>query len=190
MKRLAILISIIFVCLGIKAQADDGLRFGYLSYETALQSMPDYAVVQKKLADLRQQFQNETLRVEDEFNRKYEDFLEGQREFPQSILQKRQIELQELMDKNIAFKENSRKELEKAEQELMAPLKIRLIEVLFHELLKLQLALLEDGLGEVALTFEEFLVFAVELVFRTQCFVLELLTEVGELLLYDSVVVH
>ena len=130
MKRLAILISIIFVCLGIKAQADGGLRFGYLSYETALQSMPDYAVVQKKLADLRQQFQNETLRVEDEFNRKYEDFLEGQREFPQSILQKRQIELQELMDKNIAFKENSRKELEKAEQELMAPLKIRLIEVL------------------------------------------------------------
>ena len=130
MKRLAILISIIFVCLGIKAQADGGLRFGYLSYETALQSMPDYTVVQKKLADLRQQFQNETLRVEDEFNRKYEDFLEGQREFPQSILQKRQIELQELMDKNIAFKENSRKELEKAEQELMAPLKIRLIEVL------------------------------------------------------------
>ena len=128
MKRLAILISIIFVCLGINAQADSAMRFGYLSYEAALQSMPDYTVVQKKLADLRQQFQNETLRVEDEFNRKYEDFLEGQREFPQSILQKRQIELQELMDKNIAFKENSRKELEKAEQELMAPLKIRLIE--------------------------------------------------------------
>ena len=54
MKRLAILISIIFVCLGINAQADGGLRFGYLSYEAALQSMPDYAVVQKKLADLRQ----------------------------------------------------------------------------------------------------------------------------------------
>ena len=64
------------------------------------------------------------------------------------------------------------------------------LEVLFHELLKLQLALLEDGLGEVALTFEEFLVLAVKLVFRAQCLVLELLTEVGELLLYDSVVVH
>ncbi len=40
------------------------------------------------------------------------------------------MELQELMEKNLAFKENSRKELEKAEQDLMAPLKIRLIEVL------------------------------------------------------------
>ena len=130
MKRLAILIAVISVCLGINAQTDGGLRFGYLSYEAALKSMPDYAIVQQKLAVLRQQFQDETVRVEDEFNRKYEEFLEGQREFPQSILQKRQMELQELLDKNIAFKENSRKELEKTEQDLMAPLKIRLIEVL------------------------------------------------------------
>ena len=118
------------IFLSLHAQEDATLRFGYLSYEAALKSMPDYAVVQQKLADLRQQYQNETLRVEDELNRKYEEFLEGQREFPQSILQKRQMELQELMEKNLAFKENSRKELEKAEQDLMAPLKIRLIEVL------------------------------------------------------------
>ena len=113
------------IFLSLHAQEDATFRFGYLSYQAALQSMPDYAIVQQKLDELRQQFQNETLRVEDEFNRKYEEFLEGQREFPQSILQKRQMELQELMDKNLAFKENSRKELEKAEQDLMAPLKIR-----------------------------------------------------------------
>ena len=118
------------IFLSLHAQEDATFRFGYLSYQAALQSMPDYATVQQQLAELRQHFQNETLRVEDEFNRKYEEFLEGQREFPQSILQKRQMELQELMDKNLAFKENSRKELEKAEQDLMAPLKIRLIEVL------------------------------------------------------------
>ena len=118
------------IFLSLHAQEDATFRFGYLSYQAALKSMPDYATVQQQLDELRQQFQNETLRVEDEFNRKYEEFLEGQREFPQSILQKRQMELQELMDKNLAFKENSRKELEKAEQDLMAPLKIRLIEVL------------------------------------------------------------
>jgi len=118
------------IFLSLHAQGDATFRFGYLSYEAALKSMPDYAIVQQKLADLRQQYQDETLRVEDEFNRKYEEFLDGQREFPKTILQKRQMELQELMEKNLAFKENSRKELEKAEQDLMAPLKIRLIEVL------------------------------------------------------------
>ncbi len=130
MKRLVILIAVMCVCLGINAQADSTMRFGYLSYGEALQSMHDYTVVQQKLADLRQQFQNETLRAEDEFNRKYEEFLEGQRDFPQSILQKRQLELQQLMEKNLEFKEHSRMEIEKAEQDLMAPLKIRLIEVL------------------------------------------------------------
>ena len=130
MKRLAIILTSMCIFLSLQAQENATFRFGYLSYETALKSMSDYANVQQKLADLRQQFQDETLRVEDEFNRKYEEFLEGQREFPQSILKKRQMELQELLDKNIAFKENSRKELEQAEQDLMAPLKIRLIEVL------------------------------------------------------------
>ena len=121
----------IFVMMALTVSAQEvvsGFRFGYLSYEAALQAMPEYAIAQKKMADLRQQFQAETLRVEDEFNRKYEEFLEGQREFPKTILQKRQTELQELMERNIKFKENSQEELSKTEKSLMAPLKIRLIE--------------------------------------------------------------
>lgn len=106
------------------------MKFGFLSYEAALQSMGEYALVQKQMADLRTQYEAETKRVEDEFNAKYEDFLEGQREFPKTILQKRQTELQELMQKNIEFKENSIQELAKAEQEAMAPLRIKLIETL------------------------------------------------------------
>ncbi len=105
-------------------------RFGYLSYQAALKAMPDYAIVEKQMADLEQQYQAETKRVEDEFNLKYEDFLEGQRDFPRTILQKRQTELQELMEKNILFKEQSRQELADAEREAMAPLRIRLIELL------------------------------------------------------------
>jgi outer membrane protein len=92
--------------------------------------MPEYALVQQKITTLQEQFQAETLRVEDEFNRKYEDFLDGQRDFPRTILQKRQSELQELMEKNIRFKEQGRQELADAEREAMAPLRIRLIELL------------------------------------------------------------
>lgn len=105
-------------------------RFGYLSYNTVLQSMPDYAMVQQKMSELRDQYEAEIARVEDEFNRKYEEFLDGQRDFPKTILQKRQTELQDLMTRNISFKENSKVELAKAEQEAMAPLRIRLIEAL------------------------------------------------------------
>ena len=118
------------VFLSASAQENITMKFGFLSYKAALQSMVEYALVQKQMADLRTQYEAETKRVEDEFNAKYEDFLEGQREFPKTILQKRQTELQELMQKNIEFKQNSIQELAKAEQEAMAPLRIKLIETL------------------------------------------------------------
>ena len=92
--------------------------------------MPDYAIVEKQMSDLRAQYQAETKRVEDEFNRKYEEFLDGQRDFPKTILQKRQTELQELMERNIAFRQKSLEELSETEQQAMAPLRIRLIEAL------------------------------------------------------------
>jgi outer membrane protein len=131
MRRILILICAL-IALNAQAQNDSSqvFRFGYLSYKAAIERMAEYAVVQQQMEDLRAQYQAETLRVEDEFNRKYEEFLDGQREFPRTILQKRQTELQELMEKNIKFKEQSRQELEDAERQAMAPLRIRLIELL------------------------------------------------------------
>jgi outer membrane protein len=131
MKRLATIIIALCALLSVNAQeSTSAFRFGFLSYESALQSMPDYAKAQQKIDALKAQYQAETKRVEDEFNRKYEEFLEGQRDFPKTILQKRQMELQELMERNIQFKEQSRKELAQIEKDTMAPLRIRLIEQL------------------------------------------------------------
>ena len=128
MKRLAVLIIAICAVLCVSAQDSLSIRFGYLSYGQALRAMPGYALVQEKMAGLRQQYEAEMQRVTDEFNRKYEEFLEGQHEFPKTILQKRQTELQELMTRNVAFKEESRRQLADAEREALAPLKIRLAE--------------------------------------------------------------
>ena len=124
MKRLtlSILMALVFV-LCANAQ---GLHFGYFSYDAVLKAMPEYAIVQKQLADLRAQYEAEATRAEEDFNTKYEQFLDGQRDFPQTILQKRQSELQELMEKNIAFKAESRRLLAAAEQEAMAPLQQKL----------------------------------------------------------------
>ena len=54
----------------------------------------------------------------------------GQRDFPQTILQKRQSELQELLNKNIAFKKESQRLLAEAEKEALAPLQARLANAL------------------------------------------------------------
>ena len=123
------IIILIFALASLTVHAQDSVsiaRFGYLSYQQAIEAMPDYAIMRQKMEGLRAQYDAEMKRVEDDFNRKYEDFLDGQREFPKTILRKRQTELQELMTKNIAFKEEGRRQLADAELELMTALRERL----------------------------------------------------------------
>ena len=50
--------------------------FGYLSYDEVLQAMPAMSVVKAKTQALREQYEKELQRAEDEFNKKYEDFLQ------------------------------------------------------------------------------------------------------------------
>ena len=69
--------------------------------------MPEYVQLHVSINDLRAKYDAETTRSENDFHTKYEEFLEGQRNFAPSILKKRQAELQELLDKNIAFKKGS-----------------------------------------------------------------------------------
>ena len=112
------------------SQAQTTIKYVYLSYQEVLKFMPEYAVAQTKLTDLKQKYDNEMKRVEDEFNKKYEQFLEGQKDFAPTILRKRQVELQELIAKNIAFKEEAKRLLAQAETESYAPLKAKLTETL------------------------------------------------------------
>lgn len=100
--------------------------FGYLSYDSVFRAMPDYAIASRQVEGLKAKYDAEMKRVENDFNEKYEEFLEGQRDFPQTILQKRQSELQELLDKNILFKEESRRLLKSAEKDIFTPLHARL----------------------------------------------------------------
>lgn len=124
MKKLYLLFVLALLPLLASAQ---NVKFGYFSYTEILNSMPDKAIVEKNLADLRAKYDAETKRVENEFNAKYEQFLEGQRDFAPTILQKRQAELQELMKKNIAFKAEAQRLLKQAEKDAYAPLRAKIL---------------------------------------------------------------
>jgi outer membrane protein len=139
--RRFLLIIISFLSLSAFAQGDGNVpqtdslpapvvRFGYLSYDSALRAMPQYAVVHQQLTDLREAYRQEMSRVEQEFNEKYEAFLEGQRDFPRTILLKRQTELQQLMQRNIDFKAQAQRDLQQAETEAMQPLRQQLNDAL------------------------------------------------------------
>lgn len=112
-----------------KAQ-ENTLRFGYISYQEALKAMPEYNTSLQEIEALKGKYAEELKRVEDEFNVKYEDFLNKQKDFAPSILRKRQAELQDLIKKNVAFKEESQRLLKQAEQESNAVLRTKLNTIL------------------------------------------------------------
>jgi outer membrane protein len=122
MKKLVL--SLLLITFPLLAGAQ--VKFGYLSYGEAFRAMPEYAVAERNLAQLHNQFEAEMKRAEEEFNKKYEEFLEGQREYAVPIRQKRQAELQELMEKNLTFKQEAQRLLEAARRDAYLPLKEKL----------------------------------------------------------------
>lgn len=126
MKKLFLLIVLGVLSLTANAQT----RFGYFSFDNVLKSMPDYIMAQRSIDDLKQKYDAEMKRAEDEFNSKYEEFLDVQKDLVPAILRKRQAELQEMMQKNINFKNESQRLLKQAEADAFAPVKNKLYNAL------------------------------------------------------------
>jgi len=101
-------------------------RFGFLSYQEAFRRLPEYEQAKADFAALKQKYDDEAARSEQEFQQKFAEFLQGQKDFPASIMQKRQLELQDLMEKSISFREQSRKLLAEAEAQMQQTARLRL----------------------------------------------------------------
>ena len=128
MKKTILFLLLTVVSLAVSAQAAQpkdsvAFKFGYLSYDSVMVAVPDYTELKTNMAQLREQYEAEQKRVENDFNKKYEEFLDGQASFPKTILQKRQSELQEMLDRNIEFKKQSQKMLSEAEANMMEVIK-------------------------------------------------------------------
>jgi outer membrane protein len=128
MKKTILFLLLTVVSLAVSAQDAQpkdsvAFKFGYLSYDSVMVAVPDYTELKTNMAQLREQYEAEQKRVENDFNKKYEEFLDGQASFPKTILQKRQSELQEMLDRNIEFKKQSQKMLSEAEDNMMEVIK-------------------------------------------------------------------
>lgn len=124
MKRIFLLSLLLLAAVSGGAQT--AARYGYLSCDSLLRTLPDYALAQSNLAQLRHKYEAETQYNERTFKRQFAEFLEGQKDFPQNILLKRQRDLQEQMERALAFRQSADSLLRQAEADLLAPVRRRL----------------------------------------------------------------
>ncbi|MCM1108972.1 MAG: OmpH family outer membrane protein [Clostridium sp.] len=112
--------KILFVCLlAMPVLSFAQARFGYLSYNAVLTAIPEYAEARKSLQELKVKYDAEARRSEEEFQTKFAELLQGQRDFPANILQKRQKELLDLSERGIAFRQEIQQLLAAAEKEML-----------------------------------------------------------------------
>ncbi len=106
--------------------AEKSLSIAVFSYEKCWDSMFEVTKVKNEINALRDQYVAELKRAEADFNEKYEDFLEQQAKLAPSIRNKRQAELQKIMEENLAFKAKSQETLASTEAAKLAPAKEKL----------------------------------------------------------------
>ena len=112
--------------------AEPPLSIGVFSYEKCWNAMTDVQKVKQETTQLRNQYAAELKRAEADFNAKYEDFLDQQAKLAPAIRDKRQAELQKIMEENLAFKAKAQETLAQTEAEKYAPLKEKLQQTIDH----------------------------------------------------------
>lgn len=145
------LVGVIVWGQGIRAQAEDAAQpdttamrpsqqsaqqrprafvMGQINSNLILPRMPQYLAMQESLKALKEQYEAEAKQSENDFQRKFEEFMQGQKEFPKTILEKRQNELQIMLDTNTEFRIKAQKLLAEAEKAMLADVKAELAEAI------------------------------------------------------------
>ena len=121
--------AILFILLPQRAYSQQ-YQFGYLSYSKALQNMPEYTNAQNALQTLKKKYEEEAQYNEDKFKKMFADYLQGQKNFPEQIMLKRQKELQVAMEQGINFRQDAQRLLTNAENNLVQPIRHKLDSIL------------------------------------------------------------
>ena len=118
LKKIAIIAAMFALPLGAMAQS----KFAHMNSQEVITVMPEFTKAQADLDAMSKQYQDEMKRTEDEFNKKYQEFLAQADSLPQNIAERRQKELQDMAQRQQQFQQEAYQAMEKAQQEAMVPI--------------------------------------------------------------------
>lgn len=118
LKKIAIITAMFALPLGAMAQS----KFAHMNSQEVITVMPEFTKAQADLDAMSKQYQDEMKRTEDEFNKKYQEFLAQADSLPQNIAERRQKELQDMAQRQQQFQQDAYQAMQKAQQDAMAPI--------------------------------------------------------------------
>ena len=97
-------------------------KFGKVNTQTIMQALPDVAKANGELEALQKQKDNELKAMQDELNRKLDEYQKGQSTMNATAKQQKETELQGLNQKIQQAYQDGKQELQKKSNELMQPI--------------------------------------------------------------------
>ena len=125
MFKKLVIIMLLALPMGVFAQAQ---KFGHVNSADVISLMPEYTKAIDDLEAMKKQFTDELTRTQEEFNRKYQEFQQAMasESLPQNIAERRQKELEDMMQRQQQFQEEASMQMQRAQQEKMVPVYKRL----------------------------------------------------------------
>ena len=104
----------------------DRSKIAIVNTQEVIQAMPEFATMQKQMADMEAKYKNEMQVMQDEYNKKYSDFVAQQDSLTENIKMRRMQELQDMEQRTQNFIQISQQDFQKKQGELFTPIQDKL----------------------------------------------------------------
>ena len=127
MKKL-ILCAICAIC-GFTAANAQG-KFGHVNTQEIIQAMPEFTKAQNEIKALQEQYEADLKSMNDEFQKKLEDYQKNGSTLPDNIKQRREQELQDMDPKIRQSYQDNQQALQKASSEKMQVIQTKVLDAI------------------------------------------------------------
>lgn len=118
MKKLIFLLLMVLP-LGVFAQE---LKVAIVNSQAVITAMPEFTAMQKQMADMDAKYKSEMKVMDDEYNKKYADYIAQQDSLTENIKMRRMQEIQDLSERTQNFMQIAQQDFGKKQQELFVPI--------------------------------------------------------------------
>lgn len=117
MSKKLVLLMLCALPLGIFAQD----KLGHINSKEIISIMPEIPGIEKKIDELSKQWENEIMKMREEYNTKIKEYQQKQDSMPDGIKQIRMSEIQEMEQRISTFQQTAYTDLQKKQQDLVNP---------------------------------------------------------------------
>ena len=105
-------------------------KFGYINQQEFFAQMPEMAQVKLKMDTINAQYESQLASMNEEIQKKYQDYQAQEATMADAIKQIRQQELQEMQQRIQLFYQTAEQDIQKKQQDLLAPVHERMIKAI------------------------------------------------------------